>query len=98
MKRLALFIEIERANGCWWLQRDGVINKGLASVKFYDNFSLHFSITAVRKTVSKQVYGRQMFLYVLKWLVVQTFSDPRRVQVHGVTFYNHKLHNQRNNQ
>ena len=44
---------------CW---RD---NKGLTSVKFCDTFSPRFSIAAVSKTVSKQVYDRQMFLRML---------------------------------
>ena len=44
---------------CW---RD---KKGLISVKFCDTFSPHFSIAAVWKTVSKQVYGRKMFLRML---------------------------------
>ena len=45
-----------------------VINKGLASVKFCDNFSPRLSITAV--TVGKQVYGRQMWLrmVIIIWI------------------------------
>ena len=47
MKRLAFFIEIESTNGCWWLLSIGGLNKGQASVKFCDSYSLSFSVAAV---------------------------------------------------
>ena len=42
-----IVIEIESANGCWWLLSVGWLNKGQASVKFCDSFSLSFSIAAI---------------------------------------------------
>ena len=58
-KKISVFL----ANGnqkCEWMLMGYMINKGLTSEKFFDSSSSHFSNTTVWKTISEQVYGRQM--------------------------------------